>query len=171
MPLKVHALSFWTKDINQSSPYPCAFNTISVTLDTSVPLLVNSMYPSLQCQPTITIKGLKGSQTASTPSLAVILNGGGKFASSASWTQDDGDIVFTVLASTTAGQEMHLSFNLTNKAAPQSSPTGLFCLASINGVEHSMVRDGAALAHIFETKAGMYAYILTIAHAIQARTQ
>jgi len=154
MPLKVRTMSFITKDIGQSTPYPCALNTLTVTIETDVPLLVNTMYAGLECMPTVTIKGLLGSQTVSSEALAVILNGNGKFASSAAWTQNVGDVELTVLANTVAAEQYLLSFNLTNKATPSTQSGALKILSSINQVEQSMVRDGAALTHVFETMAG-----------------
>ena len=51
-----------TKNIGQSSPYPCDVNTISITLSTSLPMISR---PELsQCTPCITIEGLKGAQNA-----------------------------------------------------------------------------------------------------------
>jgi hypothetical protein len=47
MPLKVRPLDFTTRDIGQSNPYPCAVNTITITLETNVPLLLNSRYIGL----------------------------------------------------------------------------------------------------------------------------
>jgi len=41
-PLLIWPAAFLTKDITQSSPYPCAKNTISITFRTNVPLLSSS---------------------------------------------------------------------------------------------------------------------------------
>ena len=59
-PLKISGLIFETKTIRQSTPHSGCFNTITVTLQTNVPLLPNAV-----CQPMITMSGLtKANHTA-----------------------------------------------------------------------------------------------------------
>ena len=158
MPLKVRTMTFTTRDIGQSSPYPCAVNTISITLETNVPLLLNSRYTGLDCSPQVTIQGLHGSQTPSSSSLGLILTGSGKFEPTASWTHGAGELIFTVSQSTVAAVWYNVSVELTNRAAPSSLsdlPSAAVTVeTSVNGVVQGMVRDGAALSHVFETQPG-----------------
>jgi len=53
-PLRVRNLLFEKKTIHQATPHSGCHNTISVTLQTNVPLIPNEV-----CQPKISIKGLK----------------------------------------------------------------------------------------------------------------
>eukprot|EP00961_Rhodomonas_salina_P093788 1261716-Rhodomonas_salina.1 len=74
-PLLVRDYQIITQEIEQSSPYPCDSNTITVVLATSVPLIVNTRYPNLDCSPSLTITGLTGSQTEATNGLQLIQAG------------------------------------------------------------------------------------------------
>ena len=155
MPLRVRPTAFITKDIGQNTPYPCDTNRISVTLSTTVPLLVNNKYAGIDCQPSVTITGLTGSQSPDTnPMPLVDFSADQLSVSSARWTHQPGSLVVNITKvpgiRIIAAQNFTFKFDVTNKATPQTSPA-VYASTSLHssGVE-TMHRDGRALQNVWE---------------------
>jgi len=117
----VVAAAFVTKKIGQSSAVAGAPNTITVTLQTNVPLTLSSP------QTTVTIKSLAG---ALGPDSGIPLpfevvekpSSGGSFTGA--WKAAEKALVLTVSGEDTVpGEDYEIEFSITNPRATQSSPT------------------------------------------------
>jgi len=144
------AITFVSNSIaGQSSYYPCELNTITVTVQTNVPLLSN-------CRPTFTITGLNTDRT--TFLKLPITNAAGHFHTTGSYSltgstyanklpsqvsteADKGKLVVTVNVSTVAGTQYVFSFPLNNTNLHQHAPS-----LSISAEIHS----GTSLPGTFE---------------------
>jgi len=132
-PLKVRSLVFETKTIRQSTPHSGCFNTITVTLQTNVPLL-----PNVVCQPKITMSGLnKANHTAGKIALVapagacpVGVNRADIFKSAAGnrgveefgvWSQSNFAVSLFSAVPTTAGTSYVFSFQVQNPHAGPNS--------------------------------------------------
>ena len=153
MPLRVRPTTFITKDIGQSTPYPCDVNRISVTLSTTVPLLVNNKYAGIDCQPSVTITGLTGSQSPDTNAMSLFDYSADQLISPARWTHQPGSLVVNITKvpgiRIVAAQNFTLKFDVINKATPQTSPP-VYALTSLHNSDESMHRDGRALQSVWE---------------------
>ena len=84
-PLTVFVPELKVKSIQQSTPVPCATNTLTVTLKANMNLADGSM---------VTITGLTGSQTANTLNLGVTSTPSG-LRTTGEWTQSTGQLLLT----------------------------------------------------------------------------
>ena len=120
--------NYWTtRKIAQSNPLPCATNSITVSLATSVPL-------STACGPiVITIKGIDQTQTPTNAVLAVVdcSNVSEVFASTGKWTQEEGSLEVALIDNTVESQDYCLRFLVKNKAV---GSTSMVPTADISGV-------------------------------------
>lgn len=137
-PLSVLSASFPLRAIGQSTPYPGAANTITVTISTNIALGAGS---------TVTIPGLVGSTTADNPTMSLTDAGStGVFVGTASWTQSTGTLVIVVDAgqSMAASTAYTLSFTLTNPAASLSGVTAsITASGGAHGVQ-TMIADASS---------------------------
>lgn len=148
-PLRVWAQTMTIKTIAQSTPFPGALNTITVSISSSVNFLGNYI-PALADK--VTIQGLIGVQTADSSTLAIsdVGSSGAStiFGSTAGWTQTSGMLVLTVVGGQTlgAGQILSFSFQITNPA-PKTSPVPILVSTSgsiVLGPERMVVQDRIA---------------------------
>jgi len=163
MPLRVRPAQFLEIDIGQSSPHPCAINFITVTLATSVPLLINSRYTGIDCQPDITIKGLLGTQT---PDSAVftLLEASAAIDALAAWTYSTGTVVVKLQSDLVAAQNATFKFTVTNKATPQDSPNVQAVTSLHSGaLFETMIKDGRSLPDVWENPTGTRQPLLILA--------
>ena len=120
-PMYIRDVSWEVKDIGQSSPYPCASNTITTTLQPSVPI-----YQS--CLSNFTLTGLQGT---STPDGALLLThnpANSVLQTTASWKQVTGSLVVTLISDSNpmeAGASYEFSFDVVNDVAHQASPVSI----------------------------------------------
>jgi len=106
--------------VTQSSPYPCADNTITVKVDTNVPLMDD-------CAPKVTVSGLTGSCTADNPTASVTSSTSGpRFATTGSWSKTTGQIIVVAVGEhlEAAPELFTRSFSIAvkNPAANQVAP-------------------------------------------------
>jgi hypothetical protein len=113
LPLNIRSVQFITKSIQQSTPYPCAENTLTISLKTKMPLMP-------ECVPTITITGLTGSTTTTTPSLAMEGGDAGTF-SKAGWNMTSGDLILSLATNMKSYQSYELKVTLVNQATEHAS--------------------------------------------------
>jgi len=95
--------------IRQSTPYPCATNTIEIVFSTDYPL-----FPA--CDSKITVSGLIGSLTSDTVALALHFSGGENSDTNVSgaWTRETGELIFIVPITTEAHRNYNVSLTLDN---------------------------------------------------------
>ena len=141
-PLFIRTSGIITKDIGQSSPYPCDVNVLTVTLSVRLPMIDRTEYPSI-CKPCITIIGLKGSQTEDG---VIPLQSEYPLVSSGRWTRNTGNLELSISSGAifVAGLQYKFNFTLINQAQAQCplSPSIQTCMdASIT----PMVTDGTTL--------------------------
>jgi len=124
--LMIQELYFNTKDVAQSSFYPCAKNVFTVTLLTNVPLLATcKSFPSTSYNryPRITISGLRGTREGLNqgPSSFVSTSpSSSPFHSvNASFTPATGVMVFQPIKDVSASTEHVFSFIIRNQATSQ----------------------------------------------------
>jgi hypothetical protein len=116
-----------SSSVQQSTAYPCAVNTITVNVDTNVPLF------SAKCVPKFTVTGLTGSCTSDTTTATITpvnleeAEDSATFNSPGVWTQTVGRIVVASSLDDTgisAGSYAHrFTFQITNPAKSQSAPS------------------------------------------------
>jgi hypothetical protein len=103
--------------IEQSSPFPCSTNIITVSLLSSVPMRG-------YCNNLITVSGLCGASTADSTSLTVTASGGSKSALSGAWTRSSGILVVNlqnIIATNDTSSNITMNFELTNQECAQTS--------------------------------------------------
>jgi hypothetical protein len=136
----VGAASFTTTSIGQSTPVAGATNTITMTLVADADFEDGS---------TLTITGLIGSKTSDSAILGVSTSR--LLGESATWNQSTGQLVLIAASGgLKSGIACVISFNLTNAAAPQLSPTvSVSAVSATNGtnsiVQVEMTKPGTAL--------------------------
>lgn len=121
--MKITHFDFLERIAQQSSPYPCDNNTISVGLRFNVPV-------PLLCMPTLTITGLGGVVLPMAPSIELTdLDGTGAagpngFGDMAAWTGPP-DGVLTLTPAATLAKDMWYNFSIVvrNPAALASAPS------------------------------------------------
>ena len=106
-PLKVYDSSIVVANITQSNSYPGATNTITVDFSTSTPLDTGAK---------VTIKGLTGSQTSDSSTLAVSTTN--EFENTGEWDQSEGSFVLKVKSTgtTVAGKVYTFSISEIGRA-------------------------------------------------------
>jgi len=130
-PLTVVVPELNVKSIQQSTPVPCATNTLTVTLAANM---------NIADGPTVTIIGLTGSQTANTESLAVKSTPTG-LKTTGEWTQSTGQLVLTAASGgITSGTAYEVTFQLTNSCSAQSSPAVSVSATLANGMGFDCAR-------------------------------
>ena len=118
-------------EINQSNPLPCASNTITVLLATSVPLLQ-------VCTPILTLRGIQGFANFNTGMLVFECSNPGLLPANGTvgvWTQSTGSLVLPFAKDTVAFQEYCLQFTLRNRAAQTIADQNQIH-AELQGVDH-----------------------------------
>ena len=105
--------------IGQSTVYPCATNTITLTIATNVPLVA-------ALNMSATISGLRGLVAGAAVAMAGPQSGSlsinentNVFASTGSWNLERGELIVPVIADSKAGKRYVLSFDLENPAHAQ----------------------------------------------------
>ncbi len=119
--LRIYAPEFVIRDMGQSTAYPGAANTLTVTLVSNV-ALTNA------ASSTVTISGLTGTQTANAALSIADVGASGSttvFGATAAWTQAPGTLVLTVAAGQTmaAGIVYKFSFGVVNPSSAQAPPS------------------------------------------------
>jgi hypothetical protein len=121
----ISSVEFTVRNIAQSSPYPCALNTISVTLETNVGLLKtcgnangigNGVYPK------ITISGLIGSRDSIASRLASSTSS--PFNNSVT-ALSSGQLVFSPVLDVVGNTQYAFVFTLTNQETGQSASANM----------------------------------------------
>ena len=107
----VQDISFTVRAIEQTSPYPCAANILTLTLQSDTELRA-------RCSPIITLKGLTKSLTPS-GFITLSANHDSAFNSSAAWEQSKGELTLEILDGTTVNQTLVVSFEISNPPAAQ----------------------------------------------------
>jgi hypothetical protein len=145
-PLFIRNSGIGTKDIGQSSPYPCDINVLTVTLSVQLPMIDRPEYPSI-CKPCITIMGLKGSQTDDgVIDITVIpLQSENPLVSSGRWTRNTGNLELSIKSNAifVAGLQYRFSFSLVNQAQAQCPPSP--SIQTCMDASTPMVTDGTTL--------------------------
>jgi len=124
-PLLVYEPRIVNPSLIQSSPWPRADNTLTMTLSTNVPLLTAAFSPA------ITIRNLVGSTTLA-QTLAVTwkkIGAAGSSTLNATWQASSGHLVFDVPSDTIAGDLYTAAFTLQNKPCAQEAPTAVVDIA------------------------------------------
>ena len=141
-PLFIRTSDILTKEIGQSSPYPCDVNVLTVTLKVKLPMIDRPEYPT-ECKPCVTITGLRGSQTDDDVALA--LRSDYPLSSTAIWTRNTGKLELTVESGSifVAGHDYTFNFTVVNQARAQCavSPSIQTCMDA----SESMVTDGTTV--------------------------
>ena len=117
-PMYIRDVSWEVKDIGQSSPYPCASNTITTTLQPSVPI-----YQS--CLSNFTLTGLQGTSTPDGALLLTHYPANSVLQTTASWRQVTGSLVVTLISDSNpmeAGASYEFSFDVVNDVAHDLVP-------------------------------------------------
>ena len=140
-PLFIRTSGIVTRDIGQSSPYPCDINVLTVTLSVRLPMIDRPEYPSI-CKPCITIMGLKGSQTEDG---IIPLQSEYPLVSSGRWTRTTGNLELSIASSAifVAGLQYRFNFTLINQAQAQCPPSP--SIQTCMDVSTAMVTDGTTL--------------------------
>ena len=111
----VKDINFTRFEIEQSNPYPCAVNTISVTLAFDTEL-------KLRCQPQITLKGLTGSYTPDS-NISLQNNKNDMFQATGAWVKDSGEFTVVMVKGAAVEQELVFSFELVNPSTAHPAVT------------------------------------------------
>jgi hypothetical protein len=113
--LKIYDKSFILKRVVQSTPWPDAVNTISISITANVDLYS----PPSGTMAKVIISGLSGTQTQDAAQLDLSLNAGSPFESKALWRQDTGKLELVVVPAgrLQAGSSSVIAFNVTNPTA------------------------------------------------------
>ena len=166
-PMKIRNVLWEIKNIGQSSPYPCATNRITTTLQPSVPLFQS-------CVPTFSLTGLQG---AKTPSGAIALTKDAQsnlvLQTAADWTQASGTLVVKLDSNPmVAGQSYVFSFDVVNGISHQASPVSIAVDQTILTVKSALVPDMSVpgLSYdIYQAQAGDLApmYIRTVEWSVR----
>ena len=124
-PLFVRQVRLLTHNISQSTSLPCDDNTITVSLQSNVPLLVT---PKSHCQPAFILKGLTWSNTLNHPALSIsdVQKAGssatGILTANGTWQHMAGRLDFASAGGFLAGPVYTFTFVLENPARGQSAP-------------------------------------------------
>ena len=150
--MAISAVDFTQKSIAQSTPYPCATNTITVTIATSVGLLNtcgdadgigNGVYPL------ITISGLDGSRDSLVGGSRLTSSTTSPFNSSAT-TLSSGSLEFSPLFDVVAGQSYVFSFTLTNQETGQAAAADIVIdIDTLTHASEDMVTDSGLLQPMY----------------------
>jgi hypothetical protein len=116
-PLRIISPMFITKNIWQSTPYPCRNNTISVQIQSNV---------NVKAKTKITIKGLKNTETRTQSIVVLACND----VLQGSWTQSTGELVFALVTELNSCQMCNISFTVQNPCCCQGSPADGFSIAA-----------------------------------------
>eukprot|EP00961_Rhodomonas_salina_P295938 3935902-Rhodomonas_salina.2 len=148
LPLLIREPVISMATIHQSSAYPCDTNTLTIMLDTDVPLLAD-------LQQNITISGLMGMKNGQGVSMAgpdsgsiALVSDGGVVASSGMWDLEAGTLVVSVVSNSPAGMPFGFSFDLIN---PSSSQDCAEVYVSISGMCFQQVMLETAESSMYGT--------------------
>lgn len=110
-PMRIRFPVFTLRNITQSSDVPCHLSTITVDLESTVPLF-------RACNLAVTIAGLIGSDTDDTPELPIVAVTADTypFGQNGTWSKVGGQLVLMVEADVEATTVMTFSFELRNPA-------------------------------------------------------
>ena len=125
-PLYVSALSWMVLTASQSTPWPCAPNTITVQLQPNVPLLstCKSNAAAAAGRPIVTLAGFTGTVTPDNSSLPIgNPSSQSPLPTNGSWTKSSGTLVLVLAADTVASTLYTFTFSVTNRAQSQTAPT------------------------------------------------
>ena len=137
--MKVTVFEWTRRTAEQSSPFPCDSNTITIELTSNVPLV-------LACQPTVTLSGFGSVEAPASAVSNLTLSDVGSsgavgaaagFGERATW-RGDGTIEFGLVAPLQENVIYKISFDVTNPSMKQGAP-------SIS-VETEMSSQGLGLA-------------------------
>lgn len=127
------------KDVGQSTPWPCAKNTISVSLSSNVPLSGSHVH----CKPQITISGFKSGCVKDKTIVLAGLNGSAVFNGNGTWLAAENAIVVSprgVMLENTIGS---FSFDIQNPSESQPSPQIQIAMSDISVSRTDMNKDCA----------------------------
>jgi hypothetical protein len=136
-PMKIRVVSWEVKNIGQSSPYPCASNSITTTLQPSVPLFQS-------CVPTFSLTGLQGAKTPSGAIALTSIPSNSVLQTAADWTQTSGTLVVKLISDLdpmVAGQSYVFSFDVVNGISDQAFPVSIAVDQTILTVKSDLVPD------------------------------
>eukprot|EP00961_Rhodomonas_salina_P050639 680035-Rhodomonas_salina.1 len=123
-PLYIREPTLLMAVVAQSSKSPCESNTISVTLQSNVPLLTTA---ASGCMPNIIVSDLAGSATASGALTLANMEEDGSatdvFNTPATWEQTAGDLAVSLFSTLLAGPEYEFTFDVTNPAQGRAAAT------------------------------------------------
>jgi len=123
--MSILPLNWSTKIASQSTPWPCAPNTISITLQPFISLLSTCKASAADSagRPNITISGLTGTTTGNNASLAVMASSSNSLPSTGSWNRATGTLVLVLAGDLIAGTAYSFSIVVTNQAQGQAAPS------------------------------------------------
>jgi len=117
-PLRIISPEFVTKNIWQSTPYPCRSNDISVQIRSNV---------NIKAGTRITIKGLKNTETHDQ---IIAVSTCDDNALTGEWSQADGELVFALVTELVSCKDCTITFTVKNPCCCQESPTDGFSIAA-----------------------------------------
>ena len=124
-PLNIVALEFNSKSVSQATQTPCAPNEITICLTPTVKLLDTCKNAYNEASwgrfPWITISGLIGSKTRDILLNLDSQNPAGKFESSISWDQDQGQLILKPVVGLDENVDACVTFTLRNPARGQTA--------------------------------------------------
>jgi hypothetical protein len=153
-PFYIRTNTILTKNIGQSSSYPCDQNVIAVTLSVSLPMISRPEYAV--CTQCITIAGLTGSQTPDGNMVLFRVNNEPALKDTAEWSQANGQLKLKINDGAIFIGYRAYVFNVTlvNQAKSQCSPL-VSVKTCLDTVPTQMVRDSvSANLGNYESNAG-----------------
>ena len=138
-PLFIQDVDFNSGGSSQSSEYPCAQNTITVTMTTNGPLF--------DCVDSIVLTGLSGSTTSSATQFG-LASQPNMISSTADW-QNSGQLTLAKTDTLKGCNNITITFELTNPSIPQPgvdvTATYTASIASLNDVTKNITLSSAAV--------------------------
>jgi hypothetical protein len=135
-PFKIRGVEWEEKNIGQTSPYPCARNTITTTLKPNVPIYAS-------CLQTFTITGLTGSKTPDNTLTITHITPNNVISTTGAWVQSSGSLTISLISNAPmdAGTRFIFSFNLTNGFSDHLSEVELVLASPGTYITNSQIMD------------------------------
>ena len=137
-PLPAH---FLVTNIGQSTPWPGALNTITVTLSASVKL-----GPLGPCKSLLVIDGFEGVCFATGSTVPIDVNASNDIALSGMFRQSNRSVTIEVNDVVNAGQQLIASFRVRNPAEAQPSPDFHISSQGVEIARTRMLKDNSSVA-------------------------
>lgn len=135
--IEVMVAELSVKDVVQSTPWPCAKNTITVSLSANVPLHANHVH----CKPTITISGFESACVADKNVKLTGRNGSSVFNGNGTWIAEDGALIVSPHGEMLQEAIASFTFSLINPTDSQPSPLIEVEVSDIPIAKQKMVKD------------------------------